>query len=102
MIRFLIDTTSSKTDVNGNRYHFATIISTKTQNVLQIKSLGGPSNARALVRDVAEWDEIHSTQAEDIPIRQFNRLAKFHEKGAKYEHEITSADVEALEDDNGS
>lgn len=99
MIRFLIHTVSSLTDVYGNRYHYATITSTKTGKDLRIKSLGGPSNARHLVRTKtdADWSEINSTEA-DMKIREFNRSVKFHETdSAKYEHEITDADFVALE-----
>ena len=97
MIRFLIHTVSSLTDTNGNRYHYATITSTKTGRELRIKSLGGPSNAQALVRKVAEWDEIHSTSA-DMKTREFNAQRRWHNTSkAKYEHEISNLDVLALE-----
>lgn len=103
MIRFLIETTSSKSDMYGNRYHFATITSTKTGLDLRVKSIGGESNARALVRKNtdAEWSEIHATES-TLPIREFNRAAKFHENGATvrpalYEHQITPAHFVAIE-----
>ena len=99
MIRFLIHTVSSLTDTYGNRYHYATITSTKTGNDLRVKSLGGESNARHLVRTKtdADWSEINSTEA-DMKIREFNRCRKFHENdSAKYEHEITEADFVTLE-----
>lgn len=98
MIKFIVDTTSSKTDVNGNRYHFATITSALTGKTLRVKSVGGDSNAVGLVRNIAcaGWDEIHSTQSE-MAIRPFRHARDFHLPGAKYEHEITLADFEAME-----
>ena len=95
MIRFLIDTVSSLTDVNGNRYHFATITSTKTGKSVRVKQIGGESNARGMVRNLtgADWSEIHCTES-DLKIRQFDRARARHQHdiGAKYEHEITAAD----------
>ena len=100
MIRFLIHTVSSLTDINGNRYHFATITSTKTGNTLHIKQVGGESNARALLRKHtdADWEEINSTQS-DLKIREFDRARACHQHdvGAKYEHEFTASDFIRLE-----
>ena len=93
MIRFLVDTVSSLTDVNGNRYHFATITSTKSREIVRVKDIGGENNARALVRKFtgAEFSEIYSTRAE-LKIRDFDHALAFHDAGAKFEHEITAAD----------
>ena len=100
MIRFLIHTVSSLTDINGNRYHFATITSTVTGKILRIKQVGGESNARALLRKHtgADWEEINSTQS-DMKIREFDRIRNRHEasENAKYEHEFTASDFIHLE-----
>ena len=102
MIRFLIDTVSSLTDINGNRYHFATITSTKTGREIRVKQVGGESNARALLFRHVEGvshGHIHNTHS-DMKIREFNRAAKFHANGgnSKYEHEFTAGDFAALEE----
>lgn len=96
MIRFIVDTVSSLPDVYGNRYHFATITSVRTGKTLKLKSVGGDSNARGFVRNVADWSEMHYTNS-DERIRQFNRAAKVHANGAFYEHEVSDADLLALE-----
>lgn len=99
MIRFLVDTTSSLTDTNGNRYHFATVTSTKSGKSLRVLSVGGDSNARALVskHTGADWSEIHSTQC-DMKIRDFQRARNFHDDGSgKYEHQFTAEDFTTLE-----
>lgn len=98
MIRFIIETTSSKTDVYGNRYHFATITSTKTGKYLQLDHVGGPSNAAGLVRRTVPgigWDEIHSVNSDEA-IRRFNELRKYR-KSALYEHQVTAEMLAALE-----
>lgn len=100
MIRFLIHTVSSLTDINGNRYHFATITSTVTGKELRIKQVGGESNARALLREHtnADFEQINSTQS-DMKIREFNRARAVHQHdiAAKYEHEFTASDFIRLE-----
>jgi hypothetical protein len=101
MIRFLIHTTSSKTDIYGNRYHFATITSTKTGKFIPVMHLDGPDNAAGQVRNVlnTDWSEIHATR-ETQSIRQFNALKKFNEAqpGVVYEHDITADMLKNLEE----
>ena len=99
MIRFIIDTTSRKTDTNGNRYHFATITSTKTGKCLRLDSVGGDSNAWHLIRRLIDIDfsEIHSTN-QTVMIRDFNRMVKFR-TGGKYEHQVIAADLLNLEEE---
>ena len=49
MIRLIVETVSSLADINGNRYHFATVTSTKTGKYLNLDSVGGDSNAHYLI-----------------------------------------------------
>ena len=97
MIRFIIKTVSSETDVNGNRYHFATVTSTKTGNILNLDSVGGDENAPHLVRRLLDldWDEVWAVQFH-LPKRQWQRSHKFH-TGALYEHQIDAAKLKRLE-----
>ena len=98
MIRFIIETVSSATDVNGNRYHIATVTSTKTGRYLYLDSVGGPSNAHGLIKGTLEldWEEIHSSNHTET-IRRFNEIKKYRKK-AIYEHEVTLKMLKALED----
>lgn len=98
MIRFIVETVSSKRDVYGNCYHYAIVTSTKTNKCLIIKHCGGPDNARHYVHKVVEWSEMYSSET-SLPIRQFDRLAKGIEKSpvAFFEHELTNEMLLALE-----
>lgn len=97
-IRFLVHTVSSKTDINGNRYHYAVITSTETGRTLCVKNLGGDSNGRHLVRRALDtWEGIHNEET-SLPIREWQRRHKSQkENGALYEHEITPEMILALE-----
>ena len=97
MIRFIINTTSSKTDTNGNRYHFADIVSTRTKNTLQLKDVGGDSNAVFLVRRLIDldWSEVYATE-QTIAKREYQRKTHFRNH-AKWEHEVTATDLLNLE-----
>ncbi len=97
-IRFLVHTVSSKTDVNGNRYHYAVITSTATGRALAVRNLGGDSNGVSLVRQALDtWEGIHRSEA-TLPIREFNARHKSQsETGAIFAHEVTSEMILALE-----
>jgi hypothetical protein len=98
MIRFIVETVSSATDTNGNRYHFATVTSTKTGRYLYLDSVGGDSNAHSLIKSTLEldWEEIHSSNCTES-IRRFNEIKRYR-KQSHYEHEITLKILKALED----
>lgn len=98
MIRFIIETVSSRRDINGNRYHYATITSTATEKRLKVRDIGGPSNARGMVMNAnpAYCGELYSVERE-IPIREFDRARRFHETGAFMEHEVTATMICDLE-----
>ncbi len=90
MIRYIVETVSSKRDVYGNCYHYAVITSTKTGKKLIIKHCGGPDNAKHYVHKVADWSEMHATET-IYPIRRYNQYAEYAEKEPHsfYEHELT-------------
>ena len=90
MIKYIIDTISSLRDVNGNCYHFARITSTKTGHSLVIDSVGGDSNAPALVRRLLDLDfsQIHNTNTYEAK-RDWQRMSKFASSGL-YEHDVTA------------
>ena len=97
MIRFIIHTVSSKIDVYGNRYHLTQFTSTATGKSLQVE-MGGEDNANFALRRLLElgWEDFHSSHA-DLPIREFNRLAKNNDH---YEHRLTAEMLTALEVSN--
>jgi hypothetical protein len=97
MIRFIVKTVSSRTDVNGNRYHFATITSTKTGKYINLDSVGGDSNAHGLVRKLldTDWEEIYSTNQSEM-VRDWQRMNKWHKDGL-YEHQVTAVMLRKLE-----
>lgn len=86
MIRFILETVSSKIDRNGNRYHFVIVTSTKTGNSFK-SDIGGQSNARGKIRSLLGlgWEDFLSIESE-IPIREWNRAAKDFDY---FEHELT-------------
>lgn len=97
MIRFICDTVSSESDTHGNRYHFATITSTRTGRELRVTSIGGDSNAPGLLREAGlEWSEIHYGQSTEMK-RRWKQLNDHHQPGALYEHQVTSAAILDLE-----
>lgn len=94
MIRFIVETVSSKPDGYGNRYHFADIVSTITGQSLRCTT-GGESNGRALVMKTgARFDELHNTVCDGVPLRQWNHAAKFV---TLHEHQVTPEMIVALE-----
>ena len=99
MIRFIVKTVSSRTDVNGNRYHFCIITTTQDrQRSLIVKDIG-ESNGKGMLRSAGlDWEEIYSVEY-TLPIREFNRRKKMHENGesAYWEHEVTAEMILDLE-----
>lgn len=78
MVKFIVDTVSSKRDSNGNCYHAVTITRLSDGATLQ-GAIDSPSNMRGYLLRCkaveAGANEYHETNAE-MPIRQFNRLVK--------------------------
>jgi hypothetical protein len=94
MIRFIVDTVSSKRDSNGNRYHTATITSTATGRWLKVQDIGGPQNAVRMLRNAGvEWHEIHGSECDGIPMRQWRELSK----GGAFEHHVNAEMLLGLE-----
>jgi hypothetical protein len=75
----IIEISSSRIDVNGNRYHAATVLNKETGKQLLL-NIDGTSNLRgALLGLFGEWEEQkkHSHVFErELPIREFNRFSK--------------------------
>ena len=96
MIRFIVETVSSNRDLYGNCYHFAQVTSTKTGKSLRIDSVGGESNASALVRRTLDlgWDDLFST-SQYLPKREWQRRAN-HGSTKLYEHNVTAKMLRAL------
>jgi hypothetical protein len=98
LIKYIVETTSSYSDLNGNTYHFARITSTKTKRSLVIDGVGGTRNAVAMlfVLKVAnDWSELYEVQTWHKR-RDWQRLAKFTKPGAIYEGNVTAKMVRAL------
>ena len=97
MIKYIIETTSSYSDLNGNTYHFARITSTKTKRSL-VLDVGGASNAEGLLfrlKVTNDWSEVYVVQTWHKR-RDWQRLAKFAKQPAVYEGNVTAKMIRAL------
>ena len=98
MIKYIVETTSSYSDLNGNTYHFARITSTKTKRSLVIDGVGGSSNATALLfhlKVTSDWGEIYDVQKWEKK-REWQRLAKFARPSAIYVGNVTAKMIRGL------
>ena len=99
MIKYIVETTSSYSDLNGNTYHFARITSTKTNQSLVVDGVGGSSNAAGLLfhlKVTNDWREVYNVQKWEKK-REWQRLAKrFARPSAIYEGNVTAKMVRAL------
>ena len=102
-IKWIVHTTTSERDYNGNCYHFARITSTKTGKSIVIDHVGGERNAVGLLfrtpedgaKPVAnDWSEIYDHQTV-IGKRDWQRMNKFA-NGKIYEHDVTPKMLRAL------
>ena len=106
MIKYIVETTSSYSDLNGNTYHFARITSTKTKRSLVIDNVHGSSNAVGLLfrlKVINDWSEVYDVQKWEKK-REWQRLLKFANGlgnrlriGAKrYEDDVTPTMIRRL------
>jgi len=97
-IRFVLETHTRSRDINGTRYHFGIITSTRSGRTIRVGNLGGNSNLQHDLRNCGiDWHEMHCNQS-DHPIRRWNELFRCHDKaGAIYEHELTKEMLLELE-----
>lgn len=100
VIRFLVHVSSSQVTGGGHRYHWARITSTLSGRSVCIKDTT-ESYALRLCRDACNllkldgyYPEIWVTNAEALPIRQFNASVP---KGAVYEPLVTAGLIVELE-----
>lgn len=85
-IELIVHTTTSATDVNGNRYHRCYFTLTATHETLVVGSMGGDDNGRHLARESGlEWEQIYSVN-ETIGKRDWKRIDQ-HRPSDCYEHE---------------
>ena len=87
MKQFIIETITSKRDINGNCYHFAIITSTLTGRQLMTQ-VNGDSNATAMVKRLLDldWSDIHYS-GHVLPIREWGHRRKNVDL---YEHNVTA------------
>jgi len=106
MIKYIVQTTSSYSDINGNTYHFAKITSTKTKHSVVISDIGGIGAGPGLLfrlKLVNDWSEIYSVQIWEKP-REWQRLLRFAKgidgsfdgSGQVYEHNVTAKMIRRL------
>jgi len=111
LIKYIVHTTTSNRDLNGNCYHFARITSTKTGKSIVIDGVGGDSNAAGLLlrrdektgKSIAKnWNEVHTYQTFE-PKREWQRMNKFANgfngsdiSGKIYEWKVTPQMLRAL------
>lgn len=73
-IRFIFLTTSSRRDLNGNRYHILSMVNTQTG--IAVEALYGSEHPSAITRQLGlEYNEVFCASNE-IGIKAFNRIAK--------------------------
>ena len=76
MKKLIIEHINSKIDFNGNVYWLAVYTDTKTGESITVTT-PHESNSESVARAAGyEWKEIHSIRNKELPIREFNRLAK--------------------------
>ena len=103
-IKYIVHTTSSYSDLNGNTYHFARITSTKTKKSLVISEVGGTSNAAGLLfrlKLAQGWHEVYDVQTWEKRRDWQRKLKNAHGfdgdiSGTVYEHEVTAKMIRAL------
>jgi len=98
MIRFIIDSTMSKSDVYGNSYGFTKVTSTKTGSSLYVYTglRGAGGNIKSLLHNNAfEWDELYSVVTE-VKIREWEQQKK-NIMLLIYEHKLTIEMILQLE-----
>ena len=100
-VKFIVEVFSSVFDTNGNRSHFARLMSTKTAKVLYVTDLGGPGNMASVLRKAmgrdfdAYYPAVVTIEHEPMLKTVFRRQAKA--AGGIYEHHVTRAMIEALD-----
>ena len=90
MIKAIVEIISSKTDTNGNTYHFGIFYSVnKGKDKFIVVELGGGSNALYLLQEIGfQFQEMFSCSF-TLPKRRWKRLHDVHKKNSVfvYEHE---------------
>ena len=109
-IKYIVHTTSSLRDYNGNCYHFARITSVKTKKSLVISHVGGESNAVAILfrkdengKALADsYEELYTVNTWEKK-RDWQRMNKFANgfdgsdiSGTVYEHQVTPTMIRRL------
>ena len=80
MIKSIIESVNSKSDMYGNRYFFMRYTDVKTGKTIEGTISGDESNIRAIIREMGlDYDQVYFNTIE-LPIREFNRQSK----GLKY------------------
>lgn len=99
-IRFLVHTVTSALDGNGNRYHWARVISTMSGRSLVILDTT-ESNGRIMARRGCEllglngWcPEVYDTHADRLPMRHWKASVP---KEGVYDHLVTAQMIADLE-----
>lgn len=83
MIRYILTIYTSRFDINGNRETFATVTSAATGKSLAFRAHSA-GNAYAAVanrpnRQYLTYPALFRTEQDEIPIRQWARMAKCHD-----------------------
>lgn len=90
-IKFVVVTTSSRRDINGNCYHIAAVTNTETGARVHFHT-GGASNAGYLIKDMFNLKHGETLDIErDLGIRDFNTAKKYVKLCEHEEDEIRKA-----------
>ena len=74
-IKFIITHHISRFDINGNRYTKTTILRADDGAQITLDTgWGGPSITGYSDLGCNDWSEVHYTELEDVPIRQWNKI----------------------------
>jgi hypothetical protein len=76
MIKAIIESVNSKSDMYGNRYFFMRYTDTKSGKTIEGNISGGESNIRSIIREMGlEYSDVYFNTIE-LPIREYNRQSK--------------------------
>jgi len=80
-IRAIVETTSSRRDLNGNCYHYARFYNPdKGRNTcVAVRDMGGTDNARCLANSYFGGHERVLSFERELPIREWKRTVRFLE-----------------------
>ena len=78
-IKYVVHTISSRTDINGNRYHSAAVYRCSDGRCVTVRNVGGESNAYHLVRQMLKLQGIESWHPAVLGIQSDESIRRYNE-----------------------